>query len=164
MKINLSWASSYSQKPLIETLTGELEEKLRTLLYDKTIEVSLTSPDSCWSVDLKICNESLKTSYINPIGLCASAELRQLPGCCGVGVICHVEVNRIATKKGVGTLINSFMLSLAEIAGFTVVVGTNLGCQPYQRKILNRLGWTQLFDIENLRTGNTVDFFLKRLK
>lgn len=88
-------------------------------------------------------------------GIIAQCKLNQLPGCCGVLVSNGAHVNTLR-GRGIGTAMARLRLDIAKMFGYTTLLCTDVMDNTPQRKILTKLGYTDLFKFKNRRTNNTV--------
>lgn len=88
-------------------------------------------------------------------GIIAQCKLNQLPGCCGVLVSNGAHVNTLR-GRGIGTAMARLRLDIAKMFGYTTLLCTDVTDNLPQRRILERLGYSNLFEFKNRRTNNHV--------
>jgi hypothetical protein len=115
-------------------------------LTDETNKVS-------WDEKLDMGRYTLKDVKNNVI---ASFELYPMINCCGICVSTKAMVAFAWQHKGIGTLLNSFRVDLARHLGYGLLLCTDVETNEYQRKVLAKNGWKDLYKFVNPRTRNSV--------
>jgi hypothetical protein len=81
----------------------------------------------------------------------------QLPGCCGICLSTKAYVSYSLQGRGLGLILAKLRIAIAKEAGYTVLMCTDVDTNVPQRKIMSRLGWKDIYQFNNLRTGNDVN-------
>jgi len=90
-------------------------------------------------------------------------NLQQLPGCCAFCLSHGVRVATECQLRGVNTIAMRMRERIAEWAGYSAIICTDVEKNVAQRKTLARNGWKDIYDVVNARTGNNVIVSVKRL-
>jgi len=83
-------------------------------------------------------------------------RIKQLPGCCGVGVSTGVEVRPTFQNMGVSTLMNKFRQEYAKLLSYGVLLCTDVESNIAQQKVLKKNKWKKLHSFRNPKTSNQV--------
>jgi hypothetical protein len=110
------------------------------------------------SVDINGYGEEVNVMENNQ--LVTSFRIRQLPGCCGVGVSTGVEVREQYRNKGVSTLMNKFRQEYAKLLSYGVLMCTDVETNIAQQKVLEKNKWKKLHSFRNPKTSNQVAIHL----
>ena len=130
-----------------EVLAGQ-ETHLRTLLRAREESV------------LRITDNSNGSLYINLFGP-FYFSVNQLPGCCGAAIVHdfgYGAVPNAVLPEAVG-----IMERIAELAGYTLIMLTEVDDQSVFNATLEARNWKAIKDFVNARTDNTVQVWTKVL-
>lgn len=86
----------------------------------------------------------------------SSFTLRQMPGCCVIGVSTGAQVHTKYRGKGVGTICNKMRMAIAKHQKYSALICTDVLTNEHQRKILAKNGWKDAFTLTNKKTNNNV--------
>lgn len=92
----------------------------------------------------------------DPITYIAYFKLVDMPGCCGVVVSTGSLIHPAYRCKGLGTLLNTMRIELANELGFGAIICTDKLVNLPQRRILDKNGWFEAAQFNNPNTGNDV--------
>ena len=81
----------------------------------------------------------------------------KLPGCCGICLSTNAFVMPSLRGRGLGLILAKLRIAIAKESGYTVLMCTDVDTNVPQRKIMSRLGWKDIYQFNNLRTGNDVN-------
>ena len=90
-------------------------------------------------------------------------RLRQLPGCCAFCLSTGAHVDHQFQRKGVNKIAMRLREHIAEWAGYSAIICTDIESNHAQRKSLAANGWQDIFSVVNKRTGNNVIVSVKKL-
>lgn len=96
-------------------------------------------------------------------GSIAGWNIKELPGCPGVAVFCEAWVAPRCAKKGLGTLLHEFRLTVAKRAGFSLALCTVDMSNAPQMRILHKFRWERGRLFQNALSGHWVGVFTKVL-
>ncbi len=132
-------------------ITSEKLEVVKNLDYYK---VEGGTPQ-CFCVKVKIDNEEKNIS---------SFKLYEMPHCCAFMISCNVEISPNFRNLGIGTILNLLRIEIGKHLGYTAILCTDIEQNKYQRKILKKNGWKDIYELVNKRTRNKVFLSLIELK
>lgn len=93
----------------------------------------------------------------------SSFSLQQLPGCCGICVSFHNNIDPKFRGNGLNVILNNFRIELARYLGYTILMCTDVHNNIPQKKTLIKNGWQDIFRFRNKRTDNLVDISIVQL-
>lgn len=93
----------------------------------------------------------------------ASFGIQQLTGCCGVCVSTAAQVSPTYRHRGLGTYLNEVRQGMAKRLGYAVMLCTDVETNVYERKILKKTGWRDIYRFANPRTRNIVHISIRDL-
>lgn len=93
----------------------------------------------------------------------AQFRMIQFPGCCGICVSYHSRVYENYRNKGLGNALHNFRLKLARDLGYTLMICTDVATNEFQKKLLSKNGWKDVYSFNNKRTRNNVDISIVNL-
>lgn len=102
-------------------------------------------------------NPAIASRFGNAKQTIAVMYMTPVPGCCGAILSHNATTASEFQRKGIGTLMNSFRLAVARDLGYSVVLVTDTPEKhPWNRRILDKLGFKHLHSFTNKRTSNKV--------
>lgn len=137
------------------------EKELRELTDSKEVFAVLEKPSSV----------SIQAKALNEYRTVGKFSMEQMPGCCGVVISYHSQIEAQFRKRGLGTLFLAIREDAAKRAGYTCIMGTVLGDNSAEQSILRKAGWNHLAPTQtngqwlfiNKKTGHNVMFWCKVL-
>ena len=66
-------------------------------------------------------------------------------------------------RRGIGTILNQLRQDMARLMGYTILVVTDKEVSQFNRSILDKLGYVDVFRFKNRRTDNNVICSIKLL-
>lgn len=90
-------------------------------------------------------------------GIISKFSLQQLPGCCGILLSTHSNVETAYRGKGVATRLNAFRKAIAHHQGYATLLCTDVASNVAQKKVLEKNGWREIHSFINPRTNNEVN-------
>ena len=107
---------------------------------------------------------TITAKALNEYRTVAKFSMAPLPGCCGVCVSYHAQIETQFRRRGIGGILLEVREDAAERAGYTVVLATVLTSNEEERNLLRRHSWQEVGEaFKNKRTGNDVRFLKKVL-
>lgn len=86
----------------------------------------------------------------------AQFTLIQMVNCCGIMVSTVARVDEEYRHRGLGTLLNKLRMDIARDLGYTILLCTDIIKNEYQRKILAKNKWEDIFKFVNKKTNNEI--------
>jgi hypothetical protein len=90
-------------------------------------------------------------------------SLLEMPGCCGICISTGAYIDSKYRNMGINTILNSLRIKIAKELGYTVLLCTDVATNVYQKKVLQKNGWQDIFRFRNRRTNNLVDISVVHL-
>lgn len=135
------------EKMLIEKYEGQISAIIGPFtLSNETHKVD-------WADKVSTGIYCLKTSDGKTI---STFRLEPMINCCGILISTAVEVTPSYRGRGLGTILNNLRIDIARFLGYGVLLCTDIANNEYQRKILNKNGWKDIFKFVNPRTKNVI--------
>lgn len=129
-------------------------QKLKSLADVDSIIVHRTA----YTGDYKI--EGFKAGRgFSPI---AKFGMMPMPGCRGICVFHHAEVEEKLRGIGVGTILLRIRTEVAKIAGYSLLLCTVQEINSVERHLLESTMWQRLPSFINKTTGHTIALYNKR--
>lgn len=107
---------------------------------------------------------TITAKALNSYMIVGKFSMEQLPGCCGVAVSYHAQIETQFRGRGIGGLFLEMREDAAKRAGYTMVLATVLADNEVENKLLGRHGWIAQKCFKNRRTGHGVAFWMKELE
>lgn len=102
----------------------------------------------------------LNKIHLNNFRLIATCLVDQMPGCCGIGVLTGVNVEKQWRQQGYARVIIENALELAFFKqGYSQILATTNQHTPEIHHILQSLGFKSLVEFKNSKTTNTVTLY-----
>lgn len=95
--------------------------------------------------------------------LITSWGLYEFPSCCAFCVSTQAYVAPKFRGNGINTLASSLRQSIAANAGYSAIICTDVESNQAERHTLKTAGFSDIYTIDNKRTGNTVIISVKKL-
>lgn len=147
----------------------QLVEKTRQALIEginKSEIIRLNFPDTkielirtTYSGDYTVRGWTQKDSYFK----IAKFGILPMPGCKGICIFHHVEVEPKFRGKGIGKELLKIRQSAAKQAGYSLALATVKSINQIEKQVLYGAGWDFQQSFTNSRTRNWVDLFSKVL-
>jgi len=94
----------------------------------------------------------------------AAFSLQELPGCCGVIVAFHVNVQAAFQGKGLGNGLLQVRMAVAKQAGYTLMQATTVRGNEREAHLLEKNGFVRTTEFVSRRTSNAVVVWQKTLE
>lgn len=91
-------------------------------------------------------------------------SINQLPGCCGAGVLNGMSVKYHFRNMGIGTVLNKLAIDMATLFNYGVLICTDVDTNKPQSRILDKIGWSGLYNFLNPKTHNSINIHAITLK
>jgi len=102
----------------------------------------------------------LHANGLFPVG---SYEIDPMPGCPRVGISHALQINEGCRGIGYGTRAMDERIEKARELGYEVLIATVVAGNVAEEKILERFKWRPITTFDNLKTGHTVNLWVKNI-
>ena len=150
---------------MVSVITAR-EADIRKLTDSKEIFATLSTLYNAPTVDIT-------AKALNQYVTVGRFSMQQMPGCCGVVVSYHSQIEQQFRKRGLGTLFLEIREEAARRAGYSCIIGTVLDDNKVEKTMLLKAGWRLMAQIDaankpvysfrNSRTKHDVQFWTKHL-
>lgn len=100
---------------------------------------------------------------INPWVVVGYYELDPMPGCSRVGISHGLQIFDNFRGRGFGTWAMGERLKKAKELGYEVLIATVVEGNVAEERILEKFKWRRVTVFNNLKTGHTVNLWMKHL-
>lgn len=153
----------------IQKYLAEIGEKvgLQVGLYIRPSLIECTNPQSLNFWDYSQIHKDQHYGILDralPTRVISTFNVVPFPGCCALCISTGARVYEPYRDRGVNILANKIRQEIAKIAGYTAMVCTDIKNNTPTRKMLERNGWQDVYEVTNRRTGRLLAMSVKSLK